>query len=129
MGSINDIKRLKELLDMGAITQEEFEAKKAEFLQAHENHTEPQIQIQQTQSGKSKVAAGVLALLLGTIGIHKFYLGYTSQGLIMLLVSLLTLGIGAAIMAVIALIEGILYLTKSDAEFDAVYVQGRKGWF
>ena len=129
MGSIEDIKRLKELLDMGAITQEEFDTKKTELLQAPENHTEPQVQIPQTQSGKSKVAAGLFALFLGSLGVHKFYLGYTTQGLIMLLVSLLTLGIGAAIMAVIALIEGILYLTKSDAEFDAVYVQGRKGWF
>ena len=47
----------------------------------------------------------------------------------MLLVSLLTFGIGAPVMAVISLIEGILYLTKSDAEFYQTYVQNKKEWF
>ena len=78
---------------------------------------------------KSKVAAGVLAILLGTLGIHKFYLGNTKPALIMLLVSLLTFGIGAPIMAIIGLVEGILYLTKSDEEFYQLYVVQKKGWF
>ena len=78
---------------------------------------------------KDKVAAGLLAIFLGTLGIHKFYLGYSKAGVIMLLVSLLTFGIGAMVMAVIALIEGIMYLTKNDEEFDAVYVRGTKEWF
>ncbi len=47
----------------------------------------------------------------------------------MLLVSLFTFGVGATVMAVIALIEGILYLTKSDAEFYQTYVQNNKEWF
>lgn len=82
-----------------------------------------------TEPTKDKLVAGLLAIFLGTLGIHKFYLGYTKSGVIMLLVSLLTFGVGASVMAVIALIEGILYLTKSDAEFYQTYVQNSKEWF
>lgn len=78
---------------------------------------------------KSKVAAGVLAILLGTLGVHKFYLGRTGAGLVMLLVSVLTLGIGTIVMAPIALIEGIIYLTKSDQQFHDDYVVKQKSWF
>ncbi len=78
---------------------------------------------------EKKVVAGILGILLGALGIHKFMLGYTKEGVIMLLVSLLTLGLLAWIMAIIGLIEGIIYLTKSDEDFVATYVTGRKGWF
>lgn len=78
---------------------------------------------------KSKIAAGLLAILLGSLGIHKFYLGYTKSGVIMLLVSLLTFGIGAAVMEVIGIIEGIIYLTKTDQEFYQTYEAQQKEWF
>lgn len=78
---------------------------------------------------KSKMAAGLLAIFLGSLGIHKFYLGYTKEAVIMLLVSLLTCGFGASVMGIIALIEGIMYLTKSDEEFVDTYVNNHKGWF
>lgn len=78
---------------------------------------------------KEKLVAGLLGILLGSLGIHKFYLGYTKEGVIMLLVSLLTCGIGAVIMEIIGLIEGIMYLVKSDEEFQATYVDSHKGWF
>lgn len=71
-----------------------------------------------------KVAAGILGILLGGLGIHKFYLGYTKEGIIQIVLSLLC-GIGA----IIGLIEGIIYLTKSDEEFVATYITGKKGWF
>ena len=77
---------------------------------------------------EKKVPAGILAILLGALGIHKFYLGYTKEGVIMLLVSVLTIGLAAWIMGIIALIEGILYLTKTDEQFVSTYVTGRKGW-
>ena len=77
------------------------------------------------QSVKSKVVAGVLGILLGGLGVHKFYLGYTKEGIIQLVVTLVTCGAAS----LVGLIEGIIYLTKSDAEFEATYVQGRKGWF
>jgi TM2 domain-containing membrane protein YozV len=77
----------------------------------------------------NKVPAGVCGILLGSLGIHKFILGYTSAGLIMLLVTLLSCFILAPIMHLIGLIEGIIYLCKSDEEFVRVYVDGRKEWF
>jgi TM2 domain-containing membrane protein YozV len=76
-----------------------------------------------------KIAAGICGILLGALGIHKFILGYTKEGIIMLLVTVLTLGIAGFIMGLIGLIEGILYLTKSDEDFVATYVTGKKGWF
>jgi TM2 domain-containing membrane protein YozV len=79
-------------------------------------------------SGK-KIAAGICGILLGAFGIHKFVLGYTQEGLIMLLVTLLTCGVGGFVMGVIGLIEGIIYLTKSDSEFNTIYLTGKKGWF
>ncbi|MBP1714387.1 MAG: domain containing protein [Deltaproteobacteria bacterium] len=81
--------------------------------------------------GKNRIVAGVLGILLGWLGVHKFYLGYTKPGLIMLLVSILTswTWIGPVIIGTIGLIEGILYLVKSDEDFYATYVQGRKKWF
>ncbi len=81
---------------------------------------------------KNKIAAGLFGVLLGGLGIHKFYLGYTKEGLIMLLIGVfgsLLLGLGGAAMGIIGLIEGILYLTKSDSEFNEVYVNGHRGWF
>ena len=76
-----------------------------------------------------RVLAGVLAILLGPFGIHKFVLGYQNEGLIMLLSSVLTCGILAGPMALIGLIEGIIYLTKSDEEFYYIYQENRKSWF
>ena len=81
---------------------------------------------------KNKVAAGILAILLGALGIHKFYLGITQAGLIMLLVTLVgsfAFGLGPVVMGVVGLIEGIIYLTKSDADFQRDYVVGKKAWF
>jgi TM2 domain-containing membrane protein YozV len=78
---------------------------------------------------KEKMPAGLLAILLGSLGIHKFYLGYTKEGVIMLLVSILTLGFGAVVMEIIGIIEGVMYLTKSDEDFQTTYVQNHKGWF
>ncbi|MDI9480938.1 MAG: TM2 domain-containing protein, partial [Bacillota bacterium] len=85
---------------------------------------------------KSKIAAGLLAIFLGGLGIHKFYLGFTAQGLIFLLtntigwvVTIFLLGLPNIILGIIALIEGILYLTKTDQEFEQIYVINKKKWF
>ena len=72
-----------------------------------------------------KVVAGVLAILLGGLGVHKFYLGYTTAGIIQLVASIFTCGAAG----IIGLIEGIIYLTKSDADFIATYQVGQKQWF
>lgn len=83
--------------------------------------------------GNSKrVSAGVLGILLGALGIHKFVLGYSKAGVIMLLVSIIGsvfLFLGPIVMGVIGLVEGIIYLTKSDAEFHNTYVANKKEWF
>ena len=76
-----------------------------------------------------KIAAGVCGILLGALGIHKFILGRAVPGIIMLLVSVLSLGLLAWVMGIIGLIEGILYLTKDDEEFHRLYVVEKKGWF
>lgn len=81
---------------------------------------------------KSKVTAGILGILLGGLGIHKFYLGYTVPGVILLAVWLIGLFLGmipSAIAGIIGLIEGILYLTKSDEEFYNTYVANQRQWF
>ncbi len=64
---------------------------------------------------KSRVAAGLLAIFLGTLGIHNFYLGRTGTAVAQLLITVLTLGLGSIITSVWALIEGILILTRSPS--------------
>ena len=80
-----------------------------------------------------KILAGVLAILLGSLGIHKFILGYNKEGIIMLVISLVggffTCGIATSVVGLVGLIEGIIYLTKSDAEFYNTYQLGNKPWF
>jgi TM2 domain-containing membrane protein YozV len=83
----------------------------------------------QSEASGKKIAAGICGILLGALGVHKFILGYTTEGLIMLLVSVLTCGFGATVTGLIGLVEGIIYLTKSDAEFESTYLVGKKGWF
>ena len=85
----------------------------------------------------NKIAAGLLAIFLGALGVHKFYLGYKNEGIILLaivgsgfLFSFLLVGLlWVWVPGVIGLIEGIIYLTKTDEEFERVYVQGRRPWF
>jgi TM2 domain-containing membrane protein YozV len=81
------------------------------------------------QGADKKVLAGVLGIVVGAFGIHKFILGYTTEGIIMLLTTVLTCGILAIVPSVIGIVEGIIYLTKSDEEFVRTYLQARKGWF
>lgn len=64
---------------------------------------------------KDKTTAGILGILLGGLGVHKFYLGNTTMGVIYLLTC------WTFIPGIIGLIEGIKYLTMSQEEFDAKY--------
>ena len=77
------------------------------------------------QGADKKVVAGILAIVLGWAGIHEFILGYTTEGIIQLVIGPLTCGLSN----IIGIVEGIIYLTKSDEEFVRTYIQGRKGWF
>jgi TM2 domain-containing membrane protein YozV len=93
----------------------------------------------QRQGADKKVAAGLCGILLGGFGVHKFILGYQQEGVAMLTLFLVglvlfpfTCGASALLILainIIALVEGIIYLTKSDEEFVRTYIQGRKGWF
>ncbi|WP_242203052.1 TM2 domain-containing protein [Aestuariivivens insulae] len=84
-----------------------------------------------------KILAGVLGILFGGLGIHKFILGYNKEGGILLgatLVGILLTCVGVGILfvwipGVVGFIEGIIYLTKSDAEFYNTYQVGKKPWF
>ena len=85
-----------------------------------------------SRNPKEKVVAGIFALVLGGLGIHKFYLGYTTAGIIHLIVffiGMLPLFMGTLAISIIGIIEGIIYLTKSDEEFQQTYVIGQKQWF
>ncbi len=84
-----------------------------------------------------KVLAGILAIIFGSLGVHKFILGYQKEGIILLVATIagyatmcFVIG-GFIVMAtmVVGVIEGILYLTKTDAEFYNTYQVGRKPWF
>src|SRR4030095_10923768 len=72
-----------------------------------------------------KIPAGVCAILVGWLGVHKFILGYTTEGIIQLVLGVLTCGLTS----ILSIIEVIIYLTKSDEEFVTTYIQGKKGWF
>ena len=84
-----------------------------------------------------KIAAGICGILLGGLGIHKFILGYTTEGAIMLAASIGGIVLSCLFipmlatfaMGIIGLIEGIIYLTKTDEEFVATYITNKKGWF
>ena len=81
--------------------------------------------------GKSRITAGILALLVGGFGVHKFYLGYNNQGIILLLMSTIGMILVFPLFAsaIIALSEAIIYLTTTDQKFYDNYEANRKLWF
>ncbi|KIA89053.1 TM2 domain-containing protein [Kaistella jeonii] len=74
---------------------------------------------------EKKLAAGLLGILAGLFGANKFYLGYINQGIIQIVLNICTCGMAT----VIPFIEGIVYLTMSDEQFDQTYIQNKKAWF
>ncbi len=89
--------------------------------------------IPQHQKENKRVLAGVLAIILGGFGVHKFILGYTKEGIttlfLTIVLTIISCGIFSGVMWLITFIEGIIYLTKSDEEFFEIYQQNRKEWF
>jgi RNA polymerase subunit RPABC4/transcription elongation factor Spt4 len=99
--------------------------------------------------GSKKLSAGLCGIILGILGlgglgIHKFILGLTSPAVIMLAVSLgvgiltpcgclfppvLLVLLAPGAMSIIAIVEGIIYLTKSDEDFYRTYIVEKRGWF
>ena len=72
-----------------------------------------------------KVTAGICGILLGAWGVHRFILGDTTGGIIRIVLTFVTCGAAY----IIGLIEGIIYLTKSDEDFVNEYITNKKGWF
>ena len=79
----------------------------------------------QPRQENKKVLAGIMGIIFGYLGIHKFILGYTQEGIIQIVITIVTCGVGS----IIGFIEGIIYLTKSDEDFYQTYQVGKKGWF
>ena len=91
-----------------------------------------QNQMQKPPGADKKLAAGLCGILLGGFGVHKFILGYTNEGVIMLVTYVLGIflcGIPSFVVIIIGIVEGVMYLTKSDEEFVQTYVVNKKGWF
>ena len=83
---------------------------------------------------KSKrTTTGILGIFFGYFGVHKFILGYKREGFTYLAVSIIggiiTCGIATAIASSIALIESIIYLTKTPDEFKRLYIDKKTSWF
>jgi TM2 domain-containing membrane protein YozV len=76
-----------------------------------------------------KTSAGICAILIGCFGVHKFILGYSNAGIVMILVTVLTCGMAGVVMGIIGLVEGIIYLTMTDAQFYETYIANKKEWF
>lgn len=73
---------------------------------------------------EKKIVAGILGILLGWLGVHRFYLGDVLGGILRIVITIVSCGFGS----VLGLIEGIIYLTKSDEEFVSLYITGDKKW-
>ncbi len=88
---------------------------------------------------EKKLAAGICGILLGGLGIHKFILGYNQEGIILIsvyllafIIAMVTCGIGTPLIflpTIVGIVEGIIYLTKSDEEFVQTYIVNKKPWF
>jgi TM2 domain-containing membrane protein YozV len=74
------------------------------------------------EEGPSRTVCGILAILLGGWGVHRFMLGDITGGIIRIVLC-------CGLFNVIGIIEGIIYLTKTDEEFYQTYVVEKKGWF
>lgn len=80
---------------------------------AQQPQPQPQPVYVAPQAKKSKLAAGLLGIFLGSLGVHNFYLGYNGKAVAQLLISLLTCGVGAVVSGIWGLIEGIMILIGS----------------
>jgi len=95
--------------------------------------SEAQSVYEQNFGKNKKILAGVLAIIFGGFGIHKFALGYIKEGIILLattyIIGAYVYGFIGFVTAGIGIVEGIIYLKKSDAEFYETYQANKKPWF
>ena len=73
-------------------------------------------------SGKSRGIAGLLAILMGWCGLHYFYIGKTSAGVLFLLIALLSCGILGTVTFIVSIIQGVLFFTVTQQEFEQKWV-------
>lgn len=73
----------------------------------------------------TKILCGLMGILFGGLGVHRFILRDVTGGVLRIVITVLTCGLGS----VIGLVEGIIYLTKSDQEFYTTYMLGKRDWF
>jgi TM2 domain-containing membrane protein YozV len=93
----------------------------------------------QIPGAEKKLAAGLCGILIGSFGVHKFILGYQQEGIILLavtvvawIIAMVTCGLGVPLVfipSIIGIVEGIIYLTKSDEDFVNTYIVNKKPWF
>ena len=79
----------------------------------------------QPKQENKKIVAGICDILIGGIGVHKFIWGYSKEGIIQIILSVVSCGL----LGIIPFIEGIIYLTKSDEDFYNTYQVGKRPWF
>ena len=86
-----------------------------------------------SDKNSKRIMAGIFAIIFGSLGVHKFILGYTKEGLIMLaatfVLGILSFGLLVWIIGLVGFVEGIIYLTKSDEEFYQTYQVNKRLWF
>jgi len=131
--SEDEIKSLKEEVNE-LKKKKEIEALKAEVASIRSRTNSPPLSDPSWDDIKSKrTTTGVLGIFLGYLGIHKFILGYEREGFIYLAVSIIggiiTCGIATAVASTIAIIESIMYLTKTPEEFKRLYIDKKTAWF
>jgi len=73
-------------------------------------------------SGKSRGIAGLLAILMGWCGLHYFYIGKTSAGVLFLLIAILSCGVLATVTTIVSIIQGVLFFTSTQEEFEYKWV-------
>ena len=90
---------------------------------------------------KDRATSAILAIFLGWCGVHKFYLGYASAGIVYMLITILSvflifsfffsiIGVFTIYIPVVfSIVDAIIYLSKTDEEFQAIYVEGHHEWF
>ena len=80
-----------------------------------------------------RTSIGILAIIFGFLGVHKFMLGYKREGFILLAVSIfggiITCGIAIIVTDIIGIIEGIMILNKTPMQFKKTYIDRKTFWF
>ena len=80
-----------------------------------------------------RTTIGILAIIFGFLGVHKFMLGYKREGFILLAISIIggviTCGVAIIVTDIIGIIEGIMILNKTPMQFKKTYIDKKTFWF